>query len=267
MTDRIITRAEWGARYANGQAAAPVPADETWLHHSVTIAPDLVPPFDDDYAAVRRLEDIGQQRFGAGISYTFPITPAGLIFEGHSIGRRGTHTGGRNTRARAICFVGNYEANQPTDAQIEAAAWLLAHGFLAGWWKAADLTGGHRDVRSTSCPGRYAYAAMGRIDARAAQIAAATVRPTPAPTPKPTPAPSRDWLQEVIMSLPVLRRGSSGAPVRRVQGLLVGNAHNLRIDGDYGPVTEHNVKAFQRHRGLAADGIVGPNTYTRLLKG
>lgn len=265
MSQRIAPRAEWGAKYANGQAAAPLPASETWLHHSGTIAPDLLPPFDDDYAAVRTLERIGQQRFGAGISYTFVITPAGLIFEGHSIGRRGTHTGGRNSIARAICFVGNYETSRPTEAQIESAAWLLAHGFLAGWWKASKLTGGHRDVRSTSCPGRHAYAAMPRIDARAAQIVNAVVGAQPAPPP-PT-GPSSDWASEVIMSLPAVRSGAKGDAVKRVQALLVAANHNLTIDGDFGPVTEANVKTFQRFRGLVDDGVVGRATHTRLIKG
>lgn len=169
MTHRIIPRAEWGAIHSNGAGPAPVPADEVWLHHSVTIAPDLVPPFSDDYAAVRTLERIGEDRFGAGISYTFPITPVGLIFEGHGIDRRGAHTYGHNTHGRAICFVGNYEADHPTDAMIDAAAWLLAHGFLSGWWDAAELQGGHRDVRQTSCPGRHAYAAMRHIDDTAAR--------------------------------------------------------------------------------------------------
>jgi hypothetical protein len=166
-THRVVPRAEWGAIHPNGAGPAPVPADEVWLHHSVTIAPDLVPPFSDDYAAVRTLERIGQARFGAGISYTFPITPAGLIFEGHSVNRRGAHTAGHNTHGRAICFVGNYEVAPPTAEMIDAAGWLLAHGFLSGWWDAAELQGGHRDIKGTACPGRYAYAAMSRIDAAA----------------------------------------------------------------------------------------------------
>lgn len=159
----IISRAEWGARYASSYRNydAPLPADEVWLHHSVTIAPDLVPPWTDDYAAIRALEQIGQNRFGWGMSYTWPITPAGLIFEGHRVDGVGTHTGGRNSRARAICFVGNYETDQPTNAQIEAAAWLLRHAHSQGWIKHPRLNGGHQDLKATKCPGQHAY---NRID-------------------------------------------------------------------------------------------------------
>ena len=99
---RIVPRSEWGARYADGAGPAPIPAaDGVFLHHSVTRA-------DSGAHAVRNLENIGQARFGAGISYTFPITPDGTVYQGHSIGRRSSHTKGHNTAGRAICFVGNY---------------------------------------------------------------------------------------------------------------------------------------------------------------
>lgn len=168
MTPRVIPRGEWGARHDNGSGSAPLPASEVWLHHSVTIAPDLVPPYDDDYAAIRTLEAIGEQRFGRGISYTWPITPAGLIFEGHSPNRLGTHTGGRNSISRAICFVGNYDVQLPTRAQMQAAAWLLQEGQRRGWIRNARLNGGHRDVKATGCPGQHAYAAIGAINSLAA---------------------------------------------------------------------------------------------------
>lgn len=166
----IISRARWGARHASAYRnyTAPLPAGEAWAHHSVTIAPDLVAPFDDDYAAIRTLERIGQDRFGWGISYTWLITPAGLIFEGHRVDGVGTHTADRNSRSRAICFVGNYEAQQLTEAQVRAAAWLLQHAHARGWLRTPRLNGGHRDVKATACPGRHAYAQLGRINQLAA---------------------------------------------------------------------------------------------------
>lgn len=168
----IIPRSAWGARYPNGFRDAPLPAREVWLHHSVTVAPDLVPPFTDDDAAIRTLENIGQQRFGGGISYTWPITPVGRVYEGHSVHRQGAHTGGRNDIARAICFVGNYDVARPTPQMVEAAAQLLVQEFRAGRITAARLNGGHRQApgASTACPGRYGMEAIPVINARAAAI-------------------------------------------------------------------------------------------------
>jgi len=171
----IISRARWGARYARGFTAAPLPAAEVWLHHSVTLAPDLAwvdadrdGVEDDEERAMRTLEQIGQDRFGGGISYTWLVMPSGRIYDGHGVDRQGAHTGGRNDRARAICFVGNYDTHRPTAAQTRSAAWLLQEGKRRGWLKAARLNGGHRDLKQTACPGRYAYELIDDINRLAA---------------------------------------------------------------------------------------------------
>lgn len=259
---RIISRQEWGARHERGAGPAPLPASEVWLHHSVTIAPDLLPPFEDDYDAVRVLERIGENRFGRGISYTFVITPVGLVFEGHGVDRRGAHTYGHNTVGRAICFVGNYEAHQPTEAMLDAAGWLLAHGFLAGWWTASKLHGGHRDVRATSCPGRHAYAAMGRIN----ELAAAHARGAGGLPPAPVPPPTTERRTTVDVSLPILRSGSRGQHVEVAQSLLnIKGKQGLRVDGDFGPATHRAVENWQRYFGMGVDGTIGPEVWGTLI--
>lgn len=167
---QIITRDEWGARHRDGFEHAPIPARELYLHHSVTIAPDLVPPWDDDDAAIRTLERIGQERFRGGISYTHAVTPVGRVYEGTGAGRMGAHTGGRNSISHAIVLVGNYDTDRPPDAMLDAVAELVAHGHARGWWP-AQLTGGHRDApgASTACPGRFAQALIPVINHRALQ--------------------------------------------------------------------------------------------------
>jgi hypothetical protein len=165
MPGPVITRAQWGARYANGFGRAPLPASEMWLHHSVMTAPPQNAAFEQDAAAVRTLEQIGQDRFGGGISYTFVVPLSGRIFEGHSVDRRGAHTAGHNTAGRAICFIGNYSVLTPTVAQMDSVRWLLDHGNRSrGWWTQARLTGGHRDVKQTECPGNHAYAAIPQMN-------------------------------------------------------------------------------------------------------
>lgn len=154
---RIIPRREWGARYANGFGPAPLPFRELWLHHSVTAA-------RNGAAVIRELEQIGQNRFGGGISYTWLITPDGAVYEGHSVDRQGAHTGGRNSISRAICLVGNYESTRPTSVQINSAAWLVRYVYDRRWAVNLGLTGGHRDVKATACPGKYAYAQIGNIN-------------------------------------------------------------------------------------------------------
>lgn len=166
---RIIQRPEWGARHEDGFGPRPVGDLEVYVHHSVTIAPDLLPPFTDDYAAIRKLEEIGENRFGRGISYHFPITPAGLIFEGVSVDRVGSAIAKYNTPTANIVWVGNYDVNEPPLPMLQATDWLLHHGVEQGWWREPLLAGGHRDApgAQTACPGRFAYNVIDVLNAGA----------------------------------------------------------------------------------------------------
>ena len=72
----------------------------------------------------------------------------------------------------------------------------------------------------------------------------------------------------VTVELPVLRLGDTGETVKALQMLLVGNGYNLGVwgvDGAYGENTEHAVTCFQEDMVLAADGIVGAQTWAKLL--
>jgi hypothetical protein len=68
--------------------------------------------------------------------------------------------------------------------------------------------------------------------------------------------------------LPVLRAGASGPHVRWAQILL--NQHGaanppLRVDGAFGPKTLAAVRGFQRLSSLSPDGVVGMNTWVKLV--
>lgn len=60
----------------------------------------------------------------------------------------------------------------------------------------------------------------------------------------------------------VLRRGSKGPAVVIAQTRL-----GIKADGDFGPLTQAAVTAWQRAHGLVADGIVGPATWASLYPG
>lgn len=61
-----------------------------------------------------------------------------------------------------------------------------------------------------------------------------------------------------------VRRGSTGPAVKAAQLMLAKQA-SVAVDGDFGPATESAVRTFQSEHGLSADGIVGSNTWTKLL--
>ncbi len=67
--------------------------------------------------------------------------------------------------------------------------------------------------------------------------------------------------------MPILKEGASGAAVENLQSMLNKNGASLDADGQFGPKTTKAVKDFQASRGLAADGVVGPKTWTELSRG
>jgi hypothetical protein len=62
----------------------------------------------------------------------------------------------------------------------------------------------------------------------------------------------------------LLRLGSRGAEVARIQQLLRRLGHGLMLDGDFGPATTAAVRRFQAEHGLTVDGILGPKTEAAL---
>jgi peptidoglycan hydrolase-like protein with peptidoglycan-binding domain len=72
---------------------------------------------------------------------------------------------------------------------------------------------------------------------------------------------------EAALPWPILKRGSQGSRVKTLQYLLRGHRdawRELAADGIFGPITEEIVRAFQDFNGLTIDGIVGPQTWSRL---
>jgi putative chitinase len=68
--------------------------------------------------------------------------------------------------------------------------------------------------------------------------------------------------------MPVLKRGSSGPDVLTLQSTLKQLGFDPNgVDGTFGPGTEAAVIAFQKSKGLTADGMVGPNTMAALQSG
>ncbi|MGW2091292.1 peptidoglycan recognition protein family protein [Promicromonospora sukumoe] len=269
----IASRASWGARYPDGDLTLTGPAVEVWVHHSVTAQLSPGASVAAEAEQMRALESVGQTRFGTGISYNVVIFPSGRAYQGVSWNRRGTHTGGRNSTSRSICFAGNYEANNPTAAQISTAAAIYGAGKDRWWTRGAPL-GGHRDVSQTACPGRNLYA---RID---------DIRDGEGSTP-PSPGEPGGITVDGFWGSSTTRRLQQelGTPVDGVvssqsvawrdvnPGLTTGwrwvaDAQGSRViaalqrrigmpsgqrDGKIGPQT---IRALQRHLGTRVDGVI-----------
>lgn len=76
---------------------------------------------------------------------------------------------------------------------------------------------------------------------------------------------ARDDHANEVEDNPLLRRGSKGEDVQRLQRALAKWGSRIEVDGDFGEKTEAAVKAFQKDHGLVPDGIVGQYTWRALL--
>jgi len=83
----------------------------------------------------------------------------------------------------------------------------------------------------------------------------------------PATPSSVDNPQSVAVTLPILRRGMQGPAVTQLQerlktlGFLPGS-----IDGFFGETTQAAVTAFQKQSNIEPDGVVGPATWSALLR-
>ena len=115
---------------------------------------------------------------------------------------------------------------------------------------------------------------------------------TPIPTPQPTPAPVKpsgnDWIKRLqaecnkqgfsnqtvdgipgpntLKGCPLLKEGARGNITKLVQEKLTNLGYSTNgVDGIFGSGTKSAVIKYQRAKGLSADGIVGQNTWKKLL--
>jgi peptidoglycan hydrolase-like protein with peptidoglycan-binding domain len=63
-----------------------------------------------------------------------------------------------------------------------------------------------------------------------------------------------------------IQQGASGQTVKNAQGVLLAHGNNPQgVDGVFGQNTKTATQAFQTAKSLAADGIIGQQTWTALV--
>ena len=160
-----------------------VPLRETYLdinHNQLTTrsVTDMIVihhtgnPTDDDLSAA----EIDASHKGQGwacIGYHYVIRKDGTVEQGRPHWTVGAHAYGHNSHTIGIHVCGNFEEAEPTDAQIESTAMLLAN-LCTDYGIPIDRGHivGHRELMGTACPGRNLFAQMDTIVGKAAFYAA-----------------------------------------------------------------------------------------------
>lgn len=70
---------------------------------------------------------------------------------------------------------------------------------------------------------------------------------------------------KLVDKLQTIKNGSKGNQVKLLQIILTIKGYNLTIDGTFGTDTVNKVKRFQSDNGLVVDGVVGKNTWSKVL--
>ena len=274
----VYTRKEWGARRSDGDGTRlSGPREGVVLHHTVTSRLPASATATQERARMRALEDIGFSRYRTGIAYNAIAFPSGNIGLGVSWNRRGTHTGGNNSRFYGLALDGDYRKAGLTDAQAEGIAQHLVRLYRAGQIAAARIVGVHSEYQPTACPGDKGRAAVAGINKRAAAIlkAGGSSKPTPKPKPSRPAKPAKGQLVD---------DGFWGkATTRRLQQLF-GTPADGKVSSQSNHWKARNpgltsgwkwvmprrsvgsqvIIAMQKRLNVKADGLIGPATINAL---
>jgi murein DD-endopeptidase MepM/ murein hydrolase activator NlpD len=165
-------------------------------------------------------------------------------------------------------YVSRYAHMVPNSLQVQTGQTVEAGTILGKMGTSGASTGKHlhfeinqgathrwtADGSGYVDPLAFVQAVIGGSDTSKLVSAAPAATPATAPTaPAPVHGSGKPRLTASV------RQGSTGEVVRYIQGVL-----GLKQDGQFGPITDRAVRAFQQKNKLKVDGIVGPITYARM---
>ena len=157
-------------------------------------------------------------------------------------------------------------AEAMTEPMIAALGRLYAEGMrVHGWANALANADGqrgfgfHRMAVATACPCDIRLNQRQNILNRATGGATAPAPPAPtAPAPAPPTGSAPPFPGRILINQSPMMQG---ADVRQWQTQMRARGWGIDTDGFYGPGSASVCTSFQREKGLAADGRVGPQTW------
>ena len=143
----------------NGTLSTRKTTDMIVLHHTGGADID---------ASAEEIDQWHKNNGWAGIGYHYVIRKDGTIEKGRPDWTVGAHAYGENWHTIGIHLSGDFSVAEPTEAQIESTAMLLAN-LCADYGLPIDEDHivGHRDLMSTDCPGDNLYGEIPTIIGKA----------------------------------------------------------------------------------------------------
>jgi N-acetyl-anhydromuramyl-L-alanine amidase AmpD len=196
---------------------------------------------------VEQIHQLHKSNGWAGIGYHYVIDKDGIIYRGRQDYQVGAHCISHNQNSLGICFIGNFNNEEPSYAQYFSGQALIK--FLCNLYDIRKyLIYPHKFYYPTDCPGaNFDIKKIIDSDVNTIEIQ--------------KEGAELNWLRNTI-----LRNGSMGVEVGMLQLILNHYGANLKVDNDFGGLTEYAVKDFQQKRNIGVDGIVGSESWSELLK-
>lgn len=209
---RIRPRSEWARGLPDpGRLSVEESVRTIVIHHSESPNTDKADQIPQRLRSFHRFHT--RDRGWADVAYNFFVDPFGGLWEGRAgslqAAVRGDATGGSQGFSQLICFIGDHSVTPPTDAALDAAAWLVAELarrhrvdlfaervefisrgsslFPVGTPVSTGPLVGHRELSVTACPGD---ALQPLVRSRILPAAQRLVAPPPVPAPAPPPVPA-----------------------------------------------------------------------------
>ncbi len=164
----LVCRAAWGAQSPRSGGRAHTISRLT-VHHSAGTLADG----DDPTRHLRSYQSTHMGSKGwVDIAYHVAVDRAGTAYELRSTAIAGdTATNYDPAGHFLVLAIGNFEEQDPTEAQLDGVARLLRWGADNFGAPLSSVTG-HRDHASTACPGRGLYTQLAEVRRRAEAIPA-----------------------------------------------------------------------------------------------
>ena len=200
----------------------------------------------------------------AGCGYHFLVRKDGSIYRGRPENKLGAHTSNNNTGSLGICFEGKYNTETMPEAQLKAGQELIAY-LLNKYNLTKANVYKHKDFNATDCPGHnFPWDKLINSISVPGNITVGT------------PATTNSWVNRLneeckkqgFNGYPTVRKGAKGNITKIIQEILISLGYDLGkwgADGSFGDMTYKAIIKFQSSKGLLADGVVGQNTWRKLL--
>lgn len=247
---RLVDRSTWNAKKTKGEVLLSERPRGVKYHYVGSPVP--VALADDHRKCVELVKSIQRQHMEgnlwADIGYTALVCWHRDVFIGRGPGVLCAANGpGLNAGHYAVCaLLGTKGLTDPSDDMlhglVDAREWLQA--LPARQMPCGPEVAGHRDGYATDCPGEPLYRWV-RAGAR---------RPGAGGGARPQPPA---WPGRVLSYPPLM----TGLDVRTWQARMRQRGWRIAVDGKYGPESTAVARAFQREKGLRADGKVGRETW------